>query len=79
MSPSAPHIAFEDLTSANLKPYLAVYPKVVERVYKATRPKLNQTEILDNDVWRYEELPSTLGPGVALEKEQLARLVKWKM
>lgn len=79
MSHSPPPIAFEDITSTNLKPYLAIYSTVVERVYKATRPKLNQTEILDNDKWRYEELPDTLGPGVALEKEQLARLVKWKM
>lgn len=79
MSPSPPAIAFSDLTLDNLKPYLAIYPKVVERVYKATRPKLNQTEILDNDKWRYEELPGTLGPGVALDKDQLARLVKWKM
>lgn len=62
---------------------LTLYPTVLERVYKTLRPKLDLREILADDGWRYQELPAALsgskGAGDGLSKDQLARLVKWKM
>ena len=58
---------------------VAVYPGVLKDVYKETRPKLDQASILGDDTWRFEELPLSVQQAGKLTKEELARLVKWKM
>lgn len=56
-----------------------LYPVVMRFVYIETRPKLNVVDMVEDDVWRYEELPKALGSQQSMTKIQLARLVKWKM
>jgi len=58
---------------------LSLYPKVLQAIYRDTRPKLDLNGIIGDDHWRYEELPTTLETSDRLSKAQLARLVKWKM
>lgn len=74
-------IPYRTITPAQIQSSVALYPTVLERVYKATRPKSNLEEILEDDRWRYEVLPKEVAKkgGQALTKQELQRLVKWKM
>jgi len=58
---------------------LALYGALRDSVYRASRPKLDLKDIVEDDTWRYEELPRALESGESLSKAQLARLVRWKM
>lgn len=80
MSTSTPlPIPHHKITHSQVRACIHLYPAILERVYKVTRPKANLDEILEDDKWKYEVLPELLKDGRALEKEELARLVKWKM
>lgn len=57
---------------------LEFYIDVVKAIYKKTRPKLDQAQILSNDRWRYD-LSTQVQPDQGLSKDELARLVQWKM
>lgn len=58
---------------------LSFYGVVRDSVYAESRPKLDLKDIVEDDRWRYEELPRALESTESLSKAQLARLVKWKM
>lgn len=74
-------IPYRTITPAQVQSCVKLYPTVLERVYKVTRPKSNLEEFLEDDRWRYEVLPKDVEKegGRALTKEELQRLVKWKM
>lgn len=61
---------------------ISTYSKVVAEVYKRKlRPNTLQ-QALDDDEWRYTELPSQLSPikkDTCLTKDDVTRLVRWKM
>lgn len=56
-----------------------IYPSLLQQVYIRDRPKSDLKEVLADDEWRYIELPGSLRAKGGLSKQQLARLVKWKM
>lgn len=56
-----------------------MYPALLRVAYKETHPKSKLETILEDDKWRYYELPGSLKVSQGLTKEQLARLVRWKM
>lgn len=58
---------------------LDLYSVIRDLVYTASRPKLHLNDIVEDDTWRYEELPKALKFSESLSKAQLARLVMWKM
>lgn len=66
------------LTADTVQKCVEVYPDIVRAVYKATRPKLNQAQILENDRWRYD-LSAETEPSGGISKDELTRLVQWKM
>ena len=66
------------LTPETVARCIEVYSDLIQTVYRTTRPKLNQAQILENDEWRYS-LSAQVKPGQGLSKDQLARLVQWKM
>ena len=68
-----------NLNRAVAEKCLKLYPDVRDAVYIETRPRLNLKELIEDDAWRYGELPNTTRSHEGLSKVQLARLVKWKM
>ena len=59
---------------------LSLYDKVVEAVYQSRiKDSKKLAEALEDDRWRYQELPETLAEDDArITKPQLERLVRWK-
>jgi len=81
------------ITPSQFSSILSLYPSTISKTYKTT-PRLKDAKKLshasEDDKWRYDELPRMLarrkgkdGEGVGvgrwLEKEELERLVEWKM
>ena len=60
---------------------LFLYNQVIEAVYRARIKETKRLEeALEDDQWRYHELPMTLSVGgESITKSQLERLVRWKM
>ena len=58
---------------------LSLYTEVRDARYKETRPKANQADIIADDDWRYETLPVELKEQESMTKDQLVRLVQWKL
>ena len=56
-----------------------LYSMLIKKAYKQKRPKLNQDKIAEDDRWRYEELSHSLKRSQGLSRQQVARLVQWKM
>lgn len=57
----------------------SLYRDVLTAVYKDKGPQTKLNHSLGDDDFRYEALPSSLTSGKAISKEQLARLVRWKI
>ncbi|KAK5074291.1 hypothetical protein LTR64_006564 [Lithohypha guttulata] len=76
---SEPYIKAEDCTQELFQACNDMYPALLQVVYKETRPKSRLETILKDDKWRYYELPGSLEVSQGLTKEQLARLVQWKI
>jgi len=62
---------------------LLIYKQILEAVY-ATKLKdtKRRAKALEDDDWRYEQLPRSIkgrGPLHGLDKNELERLVQWKM
>lgn len=79
MFPNHALIDFKSSNKSLVDTCLEKYPSILEDVYKETRPKAKLKDIVNDDIWRYEELPVAVKAAGKLSKEQLARLVKWKM
>lgn len=77
--PSRPLLAPNLINESLAQSCLSSYGEVLQTVYAETRPKLKLDDIIADDVWRYEELPKASKTTQSLAKEQLAKLVKWKM
>lgn len=68
------------ITEAQVDQCLRAYPSVVKKAYeRRIKDSRKQNEAVSRDVWRYEELPSSLSGGKAMNLAQLERLVQWKM
>lgn len=93
MSSTTPPSA-ETITTGQFNHILSLYPSTVEKAYqqngrlKDSKKNPNKlSDALDDDRWRYDQLPGVLaargvdtdGEGQWLEKEELERLVGWKM
>lgn len=76
---SKPFLDAELIDRALVEECLKLYPVLVRSVYTESRPKSNLSDIIEDDVWRYEMLPKELNSKGSMTKAQLARLVKWKM
>lgn len=73
-----PSIGKHALTPETVAQCIEVYSDLIQTIYHTTRPKLDQAQILENDEWRYS-LSAQIKPGQGLSKDQLAKLVQWKM
>jgi len=63
---------------------VSLYSSVVDKVYRSKiKDDKKFKTALDNDRWRFEELPRTVqqrrAAGKGLSKDELERLVQWKM
>ena len=70
---------------------VSLYPSLAERVYasKLKKDPKNVTQAIERDHWRFEELPTSVkerrerlkegDTGVGLTKDEVERLVQWKM
>lgn len=76
---SKPFFNTNSITKSLAEECEKVYPLLLREVYKRDRPKSVLGEVLADDEWRYTTLPRSFKVGEGLSKEQLARLVKWKM
>ena len=89
MPPTPPSLV--DITHSTFTTALNLYPSLVEKVY-SSKLKGNVkkvAEALERDRWRFEELPSSVarqrkgdgeGGGLkGLNKDEVERLVLWKM
>ncbi|KAJ9607907.1 hypothetical protein H2200_007986 [Cladophialophora chaetospira] len=77
------------ITRSTFDQALKLYPSLVEKVYasKLRNDAKKVTEALKRDRWRFEELPSLIaerrgkgkGDGEGLSKDEVERLVLWKI
>ncbi|KAJ9656791.1 hypothetical protein H2198_004679 [Neophaeococcomyces mojaviensis] len=74
-----PFISSTDISKPAIDFCVTKYPSVLTRVYATKHPKLSAQEAAKEDQWRYETLPGSLKAGHGLGKDQLARLVRWKI